>query len=433
MERVPQELLAHIASYLSPGDLKNVRLSSRYLKPSADRTLFRDVHLYLNLDSFERLESISEHDILRKYVTSIEYNACSVDVPWHGLGYQTWLERYAATNFAIEGSQRQEFLARLDVELLQGIHEEFCRYIAGQHYLERQDHDRKLLSAAMTKLPRLQRIRFCQRSSLTRSPASVLQGDPAQPLTNKILAIPVPVYANATPFWSLFAAARESHAPHITELHCGQLDLETWDDTASQYADHFESFSNLQSLNLDFEMNLGDPSIDDLDAPNLKKLLLCLPLLRSLSLSFQRSRVDFLDHGLMSLSLVFGNTHTWESLRNLSLVGFSTTSQYLQAFLGRCSAIQSLELANACLTGLQDSDLEFWDANSQAEESPSWISLFLFLKQSLSLERVKLWGWFINRRNEAWVAHYNDEEPSASSSFTTKPHSNREDDRFQSR
>ena len=73
MDKVPTEIVIAICNQLSPIDIANVRLVSRFLCNVSTPFLLQQIHLIFTESSFQRLTDISKHPIVSREVTSLFY------------------------------------------------------------------------------------------------------------------------------------------------------------------------------------------------------------------------------------------------------------------------------------------------------------------------------------------------------------------------
>lgn len=76
---LPNELLARIVSFLDRSSLKAIRETSHLLSYFATRRLFDTVRLYPDEDSYEAVDLITNHAILKKIVKKVYVNTCEDD------------------------------------------------------------------------------------------------------------------------------------------------------------------------------------------------------------------------------------------------------------------------------------------------------------------------------------------------------------------
>ncbi|KAG9686504.1 hypothetical protein KCU95_g7763, partial [Aureobasidium melanogenum] len=74
MDALPLELKQRICSFLSPKDLKSLRLTCKVSATAAERYFINRFVLFLHPESLATLRKISEHEIFSKYLTTIVYD-----------------------------------------------------------------------------------------------------------------------------------------------------------------------------------------------------------------------------------------------------------------------------------------------------------------------------------------------------------------------
>ena len=80
IDKLPPELVQMICSYLKPADLTSLRLVSRLAALIGLQYMVSEAHLIISKESFEQLKALAEHPIASKSVTSIFFEANTLDV-----------------------------------------------------------------------------------------------------------------------------------------------------------------------------------------------------------------------------------------------------------------------------------------------------------------------------------------------------------------
>lgn len=127
------------------------------------------------------------------------------------------------------------------------------------------------------------------------------------------------------------------------------------------------------------------------------------PLLHTLELSLGCFKSEFgdIDSNVKLASLIDSHAH-WPHLRRLKLQGIKTTDVDLRRFLrSHQSTLRSLELGH----------IKFDDHSFEGKvRHGSWVSMILFLHQSLHLQHVYLGGILDSDSKETWDI-YDPDEP----------------------
>lgn len=123
----PAELLDRICVVLERSDLRNVRLVSRMLDGVAQRILFQTVFLKIHLRSFERLQHISRHEKLSKYVKIINYDGRTLMNVEGMPAFEAWLENTAGDGLGLGwGPIRKQFFAQFTRPQFKKYPSDYC-------------------------------------------------------------------------------------------------------------------------------------------------------------------------------------------------------------------------------------------------------------------------------------------------------------------
>lgn len=76
---LPSERLARIVSFLDRSSLKATRETSRVLSQFATPQLFDTLHLFPDEESYEAVDCIINHAMLKKMVKKVYVNTCEAD------------------------------------------------------------------------------------------------------------------------------------------------------------------------------------------------------------------------------------------------------------------------------------------------------------------------------------------------------------------
>ena len=392
LQNIPLEIASLVCECLSRPDLRNTRLVNRELNTAAQRVLFRTIFVKVNRPSFDRLSNISQHTTLRHYVEAIIYDGREVEWP-ENRNFEGWLRERAVEGIGVPSDKREEFLARFSEEQLRNYFSSYCEYMQFvQGPVLEGDNEMKWLREAAGQFPRLSTIEYAeteldQQDGRELEPMSLFS-----PLAQQILVEPQMGWGLWDKhFWILVMSmfSIQCH-PKVTELRGEMIDHE--DMAKWNQIIHRLDMRNLQLLSLEFVyINSSSP------APNraINSFLMRAPNLRSLQLhlwdypAIHPNPADFPRTGLFEYRL------QWKHLRELSLSHMVLSPLRLQQLLQRHSqTLRSLELSHMTLH--HGSDTVSGGARAL------WISMIMFLSQSMSLKHVNFSGYFTTDTNEAW-------------------------------
>lgn len=108
------EVRRKICELLSRSDLKRARLVSRSWAESALPPLLETVFLQTDLESFEKLQEISQDTKLLRHVTKVVYDGRTLDSRAAGGGFQHWLQFTAGTGLGLLPKARDQLSLQLD-------------------------------------------------------------------------------------------------------------------------------------------------------------------------------------------------------------------------------------------------------------------------------------------------------------------------------
>lgn len=95
IDNLPCELLHMVCTHLKPTEVANLRLASRAVAPIGLQYLVPQVHLVVAEDSFKQLETIARHPVASKYVTSLFYEADTLQI----LDRKEWKEQVKSPDY----------------------------------------------------------------------------------------------------------------------------------------------------------------------------------------------------------------------------------------------------------------------------------------------------------------------------------------------
>ena len=170
VDNLPSEILHIVCTYLKPTDVANLRLASSALAPIGLQYLAPEVQLTVAEDNFRKLAAIAIHPVVSKYVTSLFYQANTLEVfdeeRWRGvvrsLDYNNW-ERFreARPSYMLRSCKESyhiQWPVRRHHYTEKQLKEAFREYQGFCEYQGRVDRfDRKIFTA-MKQLPNLKEL-----------------------------------------------------------------------------------------------------------------------------------------------------------------------------------------------------------------------------------------------------------------------------------
>ena len=167
IDSLPSEILHIICTYLKPTDVANLRLASSVVAPVGLQYLVPEVQLVVAEDSFRKLAAIATHPVVSKYVTSLVYQADTLEV----LDEEEWrvhvrspdhTERVEAPPRYMLRSCKGGYPMRCPVRrhhyTKKQFKEAFRKYQGFCDYQRRMDQSDRKIVTAMKKLPNLKEL-----------------------------------------------------------------------------------------------------------------------------------------------------------------------------------------------------------------------------------------------------------------------------------
>lgn len=396
--QLPPEVMDLVCEYLPRPDLRALRTAFKSAQLSAELILFRTIYLQFNRASFERLQKIADHPRLRKFVRFLDYDGRQVRPDSVGKGVGKWVELNAGQGIGLHGEQKKKFLAQFAAEDLQRFYASYLLYVSGQEFLLRNGNSKRLLSNTIPKLPGLQGVRYSAPSSYRTRGRKIPSLHDL--IAQDILEVPDGLWANSLDnFWHLLEPfCFSTNDAQLVSIRGSDLDFVTWNKRAATLSEHFQDLSPLRYLSLDFHIVYHQPW----STSELSKLLVHLPELQSLRLSFGGC-LSFTNSENANLEDIMGGSRRWTSLKSLSLQAIVTSDKFLRGFLtSHAKTLRWLELSYTNLWEPSHDLSEDWDG--EEPEVVSFLELFQFLQETMSLEHVRFNENFSNTWNEAWTS-----------------------------
>ena len=395
MESTPTEIWDLICQNLSRQDLREVRLVCKKKDLIAQRILFRDVSLFRNTESFDRLRNIVESEKLSKLVKVFYYSGKLLN--------DQWVERHDAFAYWLKSEALQWKDRPRSQEDLKRHFARSMEVIEAQRMVDANTSNSRFevteLTRALVRFPRLEAVIF--DASMDVHPI-----DRSFPGTISRDTRMLPVFLKRVDDFHVrnrqTYAINEALGKTRRELKSYQgLGIE-WTTFGFPENLHRRSVEKCRRIAIELQEPLlaTRPSGDGWYLPGLKNVAATIadaPLLQTLELSLTwlpLHRTDQIDGDSMQLSNLLAQRQHWPHLRRLKLKAFLTTEMELANFFHRhAGTLKSLEL----------SCIGFAAARINGEsQSGSWTNLFNFMQQYLSLENVCFQST-LHSANECWI------------------------------
>ncbi|KAF4636894.1 hypothetical protein G7Y89_g1183 [Cudoniella acicularis] len=404
MDRLPLEILNNICASLPHSDLKNLRLVSQALQPSAEFTVFHTVYLRYNLRSFDRLRDISNHPRLSKYVKFIDYDFLSFDLNLINTyspetSFYDWLYEWAGRGLGLPERKRERLLRRFSATRLGEFHISYTKWIVGQKRLSKQRRARWYLDNFLARFPNFSGFRFSLRKHVPSTTTGAPKLENLDVVAQEILAGPDSKFG---PLWCsghlnfgdfFDSACQAGFAPKLRQVYMSDQTLGFWNSQAVSSNCYDEVLPSMETLSLDFPFCPNESH----ETFHLGAMVTRCPNLRTLHISLgdmpNYSSPNTFWH-VVHLSDIFTDTKQHlKHLTTLSLEALVTTQPELQSLLKRhAPSLRSLTL----------SKIEFRDRDRPDECHGSFLSLVQFMNTSMTLEQAQFNEAFSNHWNEFW-------------------------------
>ncbi len=152
MNAIPSEILDGVIQYLSKPDIASLRLVCRGFSSFGTAILFETVHVFLLKKSFERLASISQHDIYRHHVQSLVFYGPFLE------GHRAIHGGYLKAITLAGGLRKYGVVTVLDNETVAKGLEAYQKYHQEQAILQGNGEAYAKLATAMGRLDRLDEV-----------------------------------------------------------------------------------------------------------------------------------------------------------------------------------------------------------------------------------------------------------------------------------
>ena len=388
IDSLPSELLHIICTHLKPTEVANLRLASRVVAPIGLQYLVPEVHLAVAEDSFKKLAAIARHPVVSKYVTSLFYEADTLEI----LDEEEWKAQVKSPDYydKVEKIWEHRYHLRSNKGWLDRVHavirhrytkrqleEAFRKY---QEFCDYQDRlcelDRKI-ATAMKKFPSLKEI------------AVSAQGWPPRQAFVKAFAPGFcTAYRDDVQDWpvglvqmrSLLLGACRAGLK-IERLHCKEVNWRIFIQKKKTYEDMKRSVRHLRELCVTFSLGLEEEE-DELGYfqieschkylrnGRLKEFVTSAPDLERLEICFVCNEPVC----AVKLKHMVGDFH-WPSLKAVKFKRISATENRLVGFFERhASTIKDLCISNVALL------------------HGRWWSVWERMRPVLKLDSVKLSG-----------------------------------------
>ena len=388
---VPNELLHKIFTYLTPTEAANFRRLNKRIANIGVQYIVPVIFLALSEDSFDKFEAIAHHPEIRKYVSSMFFDATYVEAfdreHWEeaiysldmmlqrdAIPYTSPAERKAHFEALQTWDSRPHYECTNDQ--LDGAFVEYQQYIQKQSQLLRADGYLRRIIQALENLPSLNDILLeidGRRAVVGLKPWVAFKSGLCMEKTIRKDDYPA---GQAEVHAILNSVCRAGL--RLENFTCSLLSYSYFSDGLRDYASYSGSLIHLNSLGLVIHsMKDMYGFIECLSTGRVLRFLTLAPYLKSLRLGVFYGCFRSWD-SLCNLEHFVGSFH-WTLLAHVTIGNVGASEGFLKGFLDRhSSTLQSVVLHT----------LSLYDGK--------WMSMFRMMRSELRLHAVALHGYFMD-------------------------------------
>lgn len=400
----PPEIMDEICQQLAAPELKAARLVCRSFNPVAEKYLFRQILVKINLSSFRKLAFISRHPTLCHHVRMVHYDGKLL--PRKFRNRNSWLRGgigYIVAPFKtdpVKYTNAVEFQNQLTLVELEYHHMQYCAFLDSQDRLLGENEE-TWLADAFACFKNLESVVYgettkdCLLHATCRQKKS-MNWRTMSTTAKETLIEPqshIDTESNAFSFAALLEASR-AEPGRVKSIEASV----TWPILALKPSAFADSARTLRHLTLEVSWFHGQGSWT---GDHLAMIIGSASMLQTLRLSIKRHESfknnDMLPSVELEDLLVYRGH--WPCLETFRMTGIVASDSALRKFLeAHANTLRSLELCDTSLCPLS---------------SESWVAMIAFLQQSLHLTHIHFDGclWSVNDCWEARTEHYYERHP----------------------
>lgn len=374
IEDLPPELYRQVCEQLETRDIAKLRLVSKHSSEVATPYFLPCVHLIFTSESFKKLSDISQHPVISQHVTSILYEADSLEkqdrTEWEEWVYDAdYLNRilpvlllgeHATDEARLEAGlagfedSKESRHASYTKEQLDRAWDRYQVEFEDQKVLRRSRCGIKTLRAAIACLPKLKTFRMTLTEGLYDRSHYLVQalGAGLPDASGKHLEL----YGNGIPQLRAVLLSMHNAGIKLETFACGAVSWRFFECSAKDWTAFVATLSRVRNFKL--RLSTGK-YIDETGADfrECRRLMESGPCADLLSQAYDHLRkleitLDPIERPNFWLRLTdLVADHVWLRLSKVSLSGIETTENELVQFLEKHRAtLRKLRLKNVCLT-----------------------------------------------------------------------------------
>ncbi len=384
----PPEMMEEICQYLTTEELKTARLICRSFDPVAQKYLFKAITVKTNLESFQKLSSISQHPILKNLIQKVTYDGSLMpDTISYRRQWLTYGTGYKSPSFQDFFSQEKKiFRDTLTQEELRD-HTRYHLYIESQNGARANDNQMQWLVKACISFNNLEAVAYGELTDHNSSRIPFERKPPMSWMASSPIAQQALAASQAETDWERCALSFPILliAVHMSPGRLKSLEAAVlWEmfDFMARKPVFLQNAKTIRQLTLEISSCNDRP----MELDSLANFIANASVLQKLELSFSQRRAE--------LDALFRKQTYWPSLNTLCLTAVNASFRPLKTLLeAHAHTLRTLELSDITLhKRLQD----------QNDPAAPWISLIQLMHEDLKLTHTRLHGR-LHSYSEVWA------------------------------
>ena len=390
---VPQEILQLICKHMGRSDLKNARLACRELNNAAEISLFRQVLLRRNRESFRRLQMITSTPYIAMHVRAIAYSSRMLQEWPENTDFEEWRREHLGEGLFHPRGDVSELEQSCTMADMQCCYSNWCEHRHSQKLVDELDLEMKGLDAAFRELHQLDEIRFGHVKNYPPDSARPVRPELFSSLGREMMVEPDRINGishHLGQFTAMMTAAHKSNKL-LKRIKCFSLEWKVFEQQHEVLSMMIANMRNCEH----FELIIWPKNRPESEKGQVQisSMMRNAPRLRTIILGFSTRKDEPLSKAI-DLSRLFPPQSHWPRLRTLQLHGVKTSDIQLKAFLAAHAS--SLTILRLCYVHLSP-----YESKGRLHHG-SWVATILFLHDALKLSEVSFSGFFTNSGNENW-------------------------------
>ncbi len=384
----PPEIMEEICQHLTTEELKTTRLICRSFDPVAQKNLFKAITVKTNLESFQKLSSISHHPILKNHVRKVTYDGRLMpDTISYRRQWLTYGTGYKSPSFQdFFSPEKKIFRDTLTQEELRD-HTRYHRYIESQNGARANDKQMQWLVKACISFNNLEAVAYGDLIDHNSSRIPFERKPPMSWMASSPIAQQALTALQAETDWERCALSFPILliAAHMSPGQLKSLEAAvSWEmfDFMARKPVFLQNVKTLRQLTLEISSCKDRPMKLD----SLVNFIANASVLQKLELSFSRRRAE--------LDELFRKQTYWPTLNTLCLAAVNASFRPLKTLLeAHAHTLRTL--------GLSDMTLHK-EPGDQNDPAAPWMSIIQSMHVDLNLTHIRFHGR-LHSYSEVWA------------------------------